>query len=80
MPLYEVEYGCALTKAQRQALANDITKLHHEIYHVPSFFVAVKLTDGSGSENYSGGKEVGPIFYPLPYFHFALVSPSMSNK
>ncbi|KAH8807859.1 hypothetical protein F5884DRAFT_833538 [Xylogone sp. PMI_703] len=58
MLLYEVEYGCPLTKVQRQVLANKITKLHCELYLVPSFFVAVKFSKGSTDENYSGGKEV----------------------
>ncbi|PMD29481.1 hypothetical protein L207DRAFT_520971 [Hyaloscypha variabilis F] len=56
MPLYEVEYSIPLTQAHRNILASKITKLHHETYGIPSFFVSVKFTDGSKNENYSGGE------------------------
>lgn len=58
MPLYEVEYSIPLTKIHKDDLAAAITKIHHLAYGIPSFFVSVKLTDGSKNENYSGGKIV----------------------
>jgi phenylpyruvate tautomerase PptA (4-oxalocrotonate tautomerase family) len=54
MPLYEVEYSIPLTKAHKDDLAAAITKIHHLAYGIPSFFISVKLTDGSKNENYSG--------------------------
>ena len=58
MPLYEVEYGIPLTRKHKDDLAAAITKVHHLAYGIPSFFVSVKLTDGSKNENYSGAKIV----------------------
>ena len=58
MPLYEVEYSIPLTETHKNDLAKAITKIHHLAYGIPSFFISVKLTDGSKNENYSGGKIV----------------------
>jgi phenylpyruvate tautomerase PptA (4-oxalocrotonate tautomerase family) len=64
MPLYEVGYSIPLTQAHRNILASKITKLHHETYGIPSFFVSVKFTDDSKNENYSGGELVRFSLFP----------------
>jgi hypothetical protein len=63
MPLYEVEYSIPLNSVHKRSLAIAITKLHHERYGIPSFFVSVKFTDGSKNENFSGGELVSFLSY-----------------
>ncbi|KAE8404367.1 hypothetical protein BDV37DRAFT_282916 [Aspergillus pseudonomiae] len=57
MPLYEVEHCIALSKAQRDELAQAITLLHTRKFTTPSLFVNVRFVDASNSCSYIGGKE-----------------------
>jgi len=64
MPLYEVSHGTPLTGAQKGQLASAITKLHHELYSSPSYFISVKFTDNSEDKFFIGGKPVSPrVFF-----------------
>ncbi|GAB1199689.1 hypothetical protein APSETT444_009046 [Aspergillus pseudonomiae] len=57
MPLYEVEHCIALSKAQRDELAQAITLLHTRKFTTPSLFVNVRFVDARNSCSYIGGKE-----------------------
>ncbi|ATY62386.1 hypothetical protein A9K55_009236 [Cordyceps militaris] len=43
MPYYEITHSYPLTDAQRQALAQAITKIHVAAFHTPSMFINVRF-------------------------------------
>lgn len=45
MPLYDVEHTTPLSKSQRDALAQAITKIHSETFTTPKLFVNVRFVD-----------------------------------
>ncbi|KNG86961.1 hypothetical protein ANOM_004189 [Aspergillus nomiae NRRL 13137] len=79
MPLYEVEHCIALSKAQRNELAQAITLLHTRKFTTPSLFVNVRFVDASNSCSYIGGKEVRYSYSPSE-IHFQTLIQRAINR
>lgn len=58
MPAYEVEHICPLTEAQKDELAEAITKIHSEQFSTPKIFVNIRFTNVENHCTYVAGKRV----------------------
>ncbi|KXJ96513.1 hypothetical protein Micbo1qcDRAFT_155068, partial [Microdochium bolleyi] len=56
MPFYEVSHAVPLSDAQKDEIAQAITKIHTTRFTTPSLFVNVKFTDAANESYYVGGK------------------------
>ena len=58
MPSYEVEHICPLTEAQKDEIAEAITKIHTTQFNAPRLFVNCRFTNVKEHAVYVAGKRV----------------------
>ncbi|KAF4969417.1 hypothetical protein FSARC_3347 [Fusarium sarcochroum] len=56
MPLYEISHAAPLTLSQKTSLAEVITDIHSNAFHVPRWYINVVFTDASLQQTFVGGR------------------------
>ncbi|KAJ4258789.1 hypothetical protein NW762_007876 [Fusarium torreyae] len=56
MPLYEISHSAPLTLSQKTSLAEAITDIHSNTFHVPRWYINVIFTDASLQQLFVGGR------------------------